>query len=461
MVEPASNMMEQQRQFTFWRAMRLGSFHVGSAMGDILVTSIWNRILISNFGIPATPVGLLIALRYLLSPLSIWAGNLTDNKPLFGLRRTPVIWLGRGLMVFSLPFLGLSVWRLGSSSTDALGWLFAVLSSLMYGIGTLISGSSYLALVRESAPEERQGVAISVVETILIIFFAIAGIGFSLWMPVYDARVFWEMIAVTMIVGGFFWVFAIIGVERRDTSKDTLTTRHSPPATRPPVRDVLREIWGDRRARLFFAFLSLATLSAWMQDAILEPFGGDVFDLDVGVTTRFNSYWQAATVVTLVLSNVIWRRRPPERQGRIAAAGLLTMALGLVLLGAAGAAGQRRLIELALLVFGGGFGIYSFGGLSLMAVMSPDRHAGAYLGLWSISILVFKGLGTFVGGALRDVFLLTLGLDPGLSYALVFLLQAVGLTTAVFILSRIDILGFARDTGRHVQIVEAQAAAAD
>ena len=177
MVEPASNMMEQQRQFTFWRAMRLGSFHVGSAMGDILVTSIWNRILISNFGIPATPVGLLIALRYLLSPLSIWAGNLTDNKPLFGLRRTPVIWLGRGLMVFSLPFLGLSVWRLGSSSTDALGWLFAVLSSLMYGIGTLISGSSYLALVRESAPEERQGVAISVVETILIIFFAIAGIG--------------------------------------------------------------------------------------------------------------------------------------------------------------------------------------------------------------------------------------------------------------------------------------------
>ena len=118
-------------------------------------------------------------------------------------------------------------------------------------------------------------------------------------------------------------------------------------------------------------------------------------------------------------------------------------------------------IELGLLVFGGGFGIYSFGGLSLMAVMSPDRHAGAYLGLWSISILVFKGLGTFVGGALRDVFLLTLGLDPGLSYALVFLLQAVGLTTAVFILSRIDILGFARDTGRHVQIVEAQAAAAD
>ena len=38
-----------------------------------------------------------------------------------------------------------------------------------------------------------------------------------------------------------------------------------------------------------------------------------------------------------------------------------------------------------------------------MAVMSADRNAGAYLGLWTVSILVFKGLGTFLGGALRDL----------------------------------------------------------
>ncbi len=451
----------QHRPFTLRRALRLSSFQIGSAMGDILVTSIWNRILITNFGIPATPVGLLIALRYLLSPLSLWAGNLTDNKRLFGLRRTPFIWLGRGLMVFSLPFLGLSVARLGASSTDAAGWLFALLSSLLYGVGTLISGSPFLALVRESAPEARQGVAISLVETILIIFFAIAGIGFSIWMPVYAPGVFWQMIVVTMLVGGFFWFLAIVGVEKRDTKDETRDASEGHTTSRPRLAAVLREIWADPRARLFFTFLSLATLSAWTKDAILEPFGGDVFGLDVGVTTRFNSYWQTATVVTLVLANVIWRKRPPERQSRIAAAGLLTMALGLVLLAAAGMMGQRHLIELALLVFGGGFGVYTFGGLSLMAVMSPDRHAGAYLGLWSISILVFKGLGTFVGGALRDVFLLTLGLAPGLSYGLVFLFQAAGLTAAVLILARIDILGFARDTGRHVSLVEAQAAAAD
>ena len=116
---------------------------------------------------------------------------------------------------------------------------------------------------------------------------------------------------------------------------------------------------------------------------------------------------------------------------------------------------------MALFVFGGGFGIYTFGGFSLMAVMSPDRHAGAYLGLWSLSVVVFKGLGALIGGVLRDLFLLSLGLSPGLSYGLVFLIQALGLIAALLVLSRTDVLGFARDTGRHVPLAEARAAAAD
>ncbi len=155
MDEGIERMELSEKHFTLWRGLRLASFHIGSAMGDILITSIWNRILITNFGIPATPVSLLIALRYLLAPLSFWAGNLTDNKRFFGMNRTPIIWLGRVLMLLSLPLMGLSVVRLGVSTADPLGWTFALLSSLTYGIGTLVSGSPFLALVREVAPRVR------------------------------------------------------------------------------------------------------------------------------------------------------------------------------------------------------------------------------------------------------------------------------------------------------------------
>lgn len=449
--------MQDEDKFSLWRGLRLGSFHIGSAMGDILVTSIWNRILITNFGIPATPVSLLIAMRYLISPLSLWAGHLTDNKRILGYRRTPIIWLGRAMMVLSLPFLGFSVMRLGDDAGDALGWLLAVISVLIYGVGTLISGGPFLALVRESAPEARQGSAIALVETGLIIFYAIVGIAFSIWMPAYDLQVFWQMIAATMIVGGFFWLFATVRIEKRETLA-TAGPRHEPAEG---LGAVLTEIWADQRTRRFFLFLAITMFSAWAKDAILEPFGADVFGLSMGTTTRFNSYWQSATVITLVIGSIVWRKRRPELQGRISTVGLLTMSVGMVMLAVAGLLGQRYLVEPALFVFGGGFGVYTFGGLSLMAVMSPDRHAGAYLGLWSISILVFKGLGTLAGGALRDVFLLQMNLSPGLAYGVVFLLQALGLAVAVLILSRIDILGFARDTGRHVDFLDAQIAAAD
>lgn len=461
-----------EKTFTLGKALRLGSFQIGSAMGDILVTSIWNRVMISNFGIPAAPVSFLIALRYLLSPLSLYAGYLTDNRTFWGLRRTPVIWLGRLLMVLSLPLLGLSVMRLAGDSADVLGWVFATSSSLIYGIGTLISGSPFLALVRDSAPPEKQGLAISTVETILIIFFAIVGIVFSIWMEVYDERIFWEMILGTMLIGGFFWVFAIYGAEKRGVVAEAAEKRPSDPVVTSATaghdrlhssnfRKVLSAIWKDGRTRRFFLFLSLATMAAWMQDAILEPFGADVFQLEVSRTTRFNSYWQSATVLTLVGSAVLLRKRPPELQGRLTAVGLAAMAVGILFLAAASLRGQVHFIELALLFFGAGFGIYTFGGLSLMAVMSPDRHAGAYLGLWTVSVVVFKGLGTFAGGFLRDLFLLTLGLPETTAYGLVFVLAAVGLMAAVMILLRIDILGFARDNGRTLTRAEVQVAGAD
>ena len=439
--------------------MRLSSFHIGSAMGDILVTSIWNRVMIVNFGIPATPVGLLIALRYLISPLSLWAGHLSDTHPLLGYRRTTYIWLGRSLMVLSLPLLGFSLMRLGANSNDVFGWLLALASSLMYGMGTLTSGSPYLALVRDSAPREKQGLAISTVETVLIIFFAISGITFSFWMEVYTERVFWEMVLATMGIGGFFWFFSIWGAERRMTRQETGGVTAVSPSL--PFRLVINKIWRDRRTRYFFYFLALATMSAWAKDAILEPFGGELFNLPISRTTRFNSYWQAATVITLVGSGIFWRKRPPENQSIIARFGLGVMAAGMLLLGGTAVVGQPRLVEVALIIFGAGFGVFTFGGLSLMAVMTSDKEAGAYLGLWSISVLLFKGLGTFFGGLLRDVLILGLGAPLAIGYGTIFLLQAMGLLGGLWILSRIDVAGFARDVGQGISRVEAQIAMSD
>lgn len=431
--------------FSLARVLRLSSFQIGSAMGDILVTSVWNRIMISNLGIPAWPVGLLIALRYLLSPLSLWAGYRSDTRPLGGLHRTPYIWAGRLMMVVSFPLLGASLGRFADDPGDPIGWLIAVLCFLLYGAGTLISGSPYLTLVRDSMPPARRGLAVSIVETVLIAFFPVAAIGFGYWLEAYSLARFWQLALFVMVAAGFFWWFAISGVERpRPANAAAGDQTHL-----GGFRATFRQIWRDRRTRRFFVFLALGILAAWAQDNILEPFGADVFQMAVGQTTRLNAYWQSATVVTLVLAVVRLRRQPPERQSPVTRLGLVIMTAGMLLLAAAAFGEQLRAMQLALVAFGAGFGLFTFGAFSLMVAMTTDREAGAYLGLWTICVLVARGLGISLGSLLRDI-LLAFGFGPAAAYGTIFGLEALGLVSAALILSGAGVLSFAADRGGRV-----------
>jgi BCD family chlorophyll transporter-like MFS transporter len=96
-----------------------------------------------------------------------------------------------------------------------------------------------------------------------------------------------------------------------------------------------------------------------------------------------------------------------------------------------------------------------------MAVMSSEKEAGLYLGLWTIAVTVFKGLGVFMGGAIRDLLLLNLALPASLTYGVVFGLEALGLLAAAMILAQVNVLSFAEDVGRFVSRTEAQIASAD
>ena len=128
----------EPRRFRTVRTLRLGSFHIGSAMSDVLVSSVLNRVLISHFGFMAWPVALLLSLRYLLSPLSLWAGARSDISAAAAVR-PHAIHLGRTRADDDRPGvpIGISSSR-GSAAAQgrAMAWL-ALLLSLRY----LIAGA--------------------------------------------------------------------------------------------------------------------------------------------------------------------------------------------------------------------------------------------------------------------------------------------------------------------------------
>jgi MFS transporter, BCD family, chlorophyll transporter len=431
--------MESSSRFSVWRSLKLGSFNFGSALVDILTASVWNRLMIVDLGVSATAVSILLALRYLLAPLSIWAGFRSDTRPILGLRRTPYIWLGRAAMLLAVILLPISLLRLSVDLRDPIGWLMALAIFVAYGAGTAISGGPYLALIHDRTPAAKRGVAMSIAQTLLLLGFAISPIVFGHLLPEYSPEKFQTLAILTGITAALFWFFSIFREDRKVSAVEI-----APQESRPNLRLMLKSMWADRRARGFAIFLSLGAIASFAQDAVLEPFGGDVFVMDVQQTTRFSAYFGTGVLVMMIITAIVTRKRRPEQQSLPALIGLSVMIVGLLLLAVSGLAHVRWLIIPALLVFGLGFGAYTIGGVSLLMAMTTNQAAGAYLGLWTMIQLVSRGVGIGLGGIVRDVMLALTG-SLAVAYSSVFILEAVGLAVCVGLLLRLDVVGFVRE----------------
>lgn len=433
--------------FSALRSFKIGSFHIGSSMTDVTLSGVWNRVMITDLGVAAWPVSLLLAARYFLAPLAIWAGHESDTHPLFGSRRTAYIWLGRLMMLIALPLLPLSVGLIAEGDAG-LGWVFAVISLLLYGTGTSISGAPFLALVHDSAPYERRGQAVSIVQFMLVTSFAFVPVFFARIMRDYDQATFWRLVIAAMVGAAFFWLVSVLGEERRARRIGTLPPAPAPGVARVSLRATLSGIWSDQRTRRYAYFLATSAFFAFMQDAVLEPFGGDVFGLSAGETTRFNAYWGVGVLLSMIVTYGVTRKRRPDQQVSTTAWGLLLLGIPVLLLSVAALRESLAMVVPVLVFFGVGFGVFTVGGTSLLMAVTTADKAASYLALWSVIQLISRGLGIAVGGVLRDLFN-TLSGEIAVAYAAVFAIEAIGLFCAIWLLRRVDIRGFAQSRGAH------------
>ncbi len=406
-------------KFNLLRTFKLGTFHIGSALADILVSGVWNRVLIRELGISATPVALLIGLRYLLAPVSLWAGHRSDTQPLFGKYRLPYIYIGRLLLWLALPLLPLSIVELSRDSASVAGWVLSLAIFVLYGLGTFISGAPYLALVRASAPPSRKGLAIIIVETFLLSGFAIVPITYSLLMRTYTIEGFWRLVVLAMIGGALAWGVSVWGEER--TAPEFLDATDEQEAN-VPLSDMVRRMWNQPNTRLFFGVLALGAVALFAQDAVLEPLGAELFNLDVAQTTRFSAYYGTGVLLTMIIGSLLTRKWLPQSYTTLTTTGLVLVMLTLALLVYTTLAHIEFLLTPMLFLFGVASGVYTVGGLNLMVAMTDERYAGAYLGVWSLAQLVFRGVGIALGGITFDAIRLLTN-SSAMGYAAVFVME--------------------------------------
>ena len=259
---------DQEPNLTPVRNLKIGFFHLGSGMADIIATGVWNRIMISDLGFSATPIGLLVALRYFLAPLGVWAGRVSDERSVFGYRRLFWVWSGRAMMAVSMLMLGLITADLARGApADSLRWIGLTLSLLLFSLGNAFSGGTFLALVYDRSATSQRGRAVGIVWTFLLLGYAVGGPLFGIMLPAsaenttglkFSPDTLQNLFigAAALIMGGAV-VFLAAG--RRATLEkwraDRADCRCADDTRNAPLIGDLKLAWSNRQTRLFFWYL--------------------------------------------------------------------------------------------------------------------------------------------------------------------------------------------------------------
>ncbi|MFN8372596.1 MAG: BCD family MFS transporter [Anaerolineae bacterium] len=437
-----------EQNLSVGRNIKIGLFHLGSGMADVIATGIWNRIMISDLGYAATPVGLLVSLRYFLAPLSVWAGRMSDRHAVGGYRRLFWIWLGRLMMVISIITLGLATAHLARGAQAGLGeWAAISLSLLLFSCGTAISGSTFLALVYDRSSEKQRGRAVGIVWTFLLLGFTVGGILFGVMLPEnheagalgFTPETLQNLFVMAGLILGALWVVSLVGEEKR--SSGAVETSEGGEHQTSVMAD-LRLALSMRPMRYFFWYLALSMLFAFSQDLILEPFGGQVFGMDARVTTRFTAYWGSMSILATIVFLFLGRRFPKRLTNTFMSyVGVIALIVAFAIFAGSAFAQIRGLVTPGLIVLGVGLGVWNVGTLGLMMDMSPAGRAGTFLGFWTLVVTLARGVGVSGGGILRDIGVVA-GASLPVAYGAVFALGVIGLGVSLWALRQVNVSTF-------------------
>ena len=87
-----------------------------------------------------------------------------------------------------------------------------------------------------------------------------------------------------------------------------------------------------------------------------------------------------------------------------------------------------------------------------MLDLTAAETAGTFIGAWGLSQAIARGLATIFGGTVLNIGKLIFSL-PVYAYGLVFVLQAIGLMLAIYLLGKVNIREFQDNTKRAIAAI--------
>ncbi|MEM9512266.1 MAG: PucC family protein, partial [Cyanobacteria bacterium P01_E01_bin.48] len=274
----------------WYAVVRMGLFQMGLGIMSVLTLGVLNRLLIDELKVPALLAAGAIAVHQFMAPARVWFGQMSDAKPIGGYHRTGYVWMGT--IGFTLAaFLAVqAIWQLNASIV-AVGWTFAsyawigILGGIfaLYGLALSASSTPFAALLVDVSNENNRSRIVSTVWSMLMIGIIAGAIVSSILLkrlgieaPIQDIQtdVNRLFVVVPAVVVGMA-IVALVGIEKK-YSQFAARTRYPASGREDQItfKQAMSVLLASRQTGIFFFFLLVMSISLFMQDAVLEPYGG-------------------------------------------------------------------------------------------------------------------------------------------------------------------------------------------
>ena len=188
-------------------------------------------------------------------------------------------------------------------------------------------------------------------------------------------------------------------------------------------------------------------LSLFTQNAVLEPYGNEVFGMSVDETTSLNAFFGMGTLIGILSTGFVLM--PLLGKKLTVKIGCMAASVFLIGLIAVGYTGQPVALQGAVGLFGLSAGVLTTGSTVLMIDLTAAETAGTFIGAWGLAQAVAQGIASLVGGGLLTLGKAIAGIETPtqlvMAYGLVFFAQAIGMLVAIALVSRVNIQSFQLD----------------
>ena len=412
---------------TWFSIFRLGIVQLCIGSIVVLPLSTFNRLMVVELALPALLPGFLIALHYGVQITRPSWGYISDQE------KDRTKWIKRGMIILGLGGIAAAFAITIFTFSFAVGILASILAYSLIGLGVGASGTPLLAMLAAHTSNNQKAAAASITFLMMIFGLAFTAIIVGNLLDPYSNEKLIAIVTSIAILANIFTYISIFGIEKKLSTKYKVSHKKET-GTEISLISGIKQIWNEPEARLFTFFVFLSMTAFFMQEVILEPFAGKIFNLTPGESTALSGMKDGGSIlgIIFVILCISTFKLGSEKFWLIT--GCLISAASLFLISVLGVnLADQALLKIAVLTLGIANGVFTAGILGTMMKLASEGQIadreGTRMGLWGASQAYAAGIAALISTSLVDTFSSFIN-QPAMSYGMVFSIQGM-----LFILS--------------------------